>query len=91
MLTKMKVVSFDQIRLADRRHRLQVGDVFGAVLQAQLAHSRANSPGADQHDLPPLVEKSVDLPRQTLDASSIKRTIFAREHPRAHFHDDSSR
>ena len=61
---KRAVVSLNQMRLADGRDGLQLGQIGRRDFQAQQADARADRAAADQHHAPAAAAESHESPRQ---------------------------
>ena len=67
------VVGPDQVRLADRGGGLELRQVVGPSLQAELADPRADGARADQGDLAARVHHGADLLGQVVDSGRVER------------------
>ena len=92
----MRVVRFKhyfvgphQEALADRGTGLQVPQIGGPLLEAEMPHAGADGPGADQDDLSARLTDALDLVGQGLDAPD-RDAARAGEHVGAHLDDDGS-
>src|SRR5262249_55607323 len=69
------VVGPDQVRLADRSRCLELPQVFGSALQAELTDSSADGSRADQSHFPARVHHCAELFRQVVDSDRVEHAL----------------
>ena len=85
------VVGPDQVRLADRGGGLELPQVVGPALQAELADPGADGTRADQGHLPARVHHRADLLGQVVDSGRVERAVGAGQDARADLDDPDAR
>ena len=76
------VVGADQVRLADRGGGLELRQVVGPAVHAELAHARADGAGADQRDLAARVHDRADLLGEVVNPVGVEGAVWAGEDAR---------